>query len=470
MSQPSPLSYAAPRPPASVAARALARWDAFWFAPADPRALGFSRLVVVLGALAYYGRVDFQSWGYVRDSFWVPVFPFKNLHLHPLGPTAMWALGLVWKASLLLGGIGLFTRTSCGVAFVLGLYLLGLPNNLGKIDHADGLALWALGVLAVARSGDSWSIDAVVAAALGKLNPRAMVGPPPGPAGVVRRADHAEYRWPVRAMQVLMALIFFASGTAKLHRSGFRAWVFSDNLRNTMLMQQYLHSPWVDWGVWIADHRLVCWALAAGAITAETLAPLALFSRPVRRVLIPSLLLMQVGNQAILGIDFRQFMLVYAFWVNWPWVGWVARRMVAQSRWLPRRHTILFDGSCGICTRTMAVFRRLDLLRRTEVMDVINDWPAVAARYPAMSQTECLRSMYSVDDRGQATDGFDAYRQLAYAIPLAWPIVPLLYVPGVPLVGRRVYRYVAEHRFDAGCGIDRPVSLSEPGRVGPGPA
>jgi hypothetical protein len=42
--------------------------------------------------------------------------------------------------------------------------------------------------------------------------------------------------------------------------------------------------------------------------------------------------------------------------------------------------------------------------------------------------------------------GFDGYRSIAWVLPIAWLALPILYVPGVPAVGRRAYRFVAAHR------------------------
>lgn len=51
-------------------------------------------------------------------------------------------------------------------------------------------------------------------------------------------------------------------------------------------------------------------------------------------------------------------------------------------------------------------------------------------------------------DRAAVYTGFDAFRWIAARLPLLWPIVPLLYVPGVPALGRRIYLWVAKNRFN----------------------
>ena len=49
--------------------------------------------------------------------------------------------------------------------------------------------------------------------------------------------------------------------------------------------------------------------------------------------------------------------------------------------------------------------------------------------------------------QGKIYGGFDAARVLAWALPAGWLFIPLLYFPGVALIGRPVYHMVARNRF-----------------------
>lgn len=424
------------------------RWNRFWFSPADPGTLGFCRLVLLLGAFLYYRSMDFEAFGFIPRSFWQPNWLFHRLHWFPLSPAHLAGLGMIWEIFLLLGAIGLFTRFSCAVAFGLGLYLVGLPNNTGKIDHNDAIVLWGFLVMAVARSGDAWSVDQLIRTARGRgtLASGNLVG--------MDAERHAEYRWPLRLMQVMMALIFCIAGTTKLRTSGL-SWAFSDNLRNTFLMQHYLARPPLNWGVWIAGHQWLCVFLALATLAMETGMPLALFSRWARWIIVPSLFAMQLGNELLLGIKFRQFMLCYVFWIPWGDVARAIRGTLGIWPTSSPKTTILFDGSCGLCRRTMAVIRRLDLLHNVKIVDAMNDWSA--GQFPALDQAQCLRVMHVVGARGQVTTGFFAYRTLASVIPIGWFILPLLYVPGVPGTGQRVYQKIADRRFRKGCQVGNSV-------------
>ena len=126
-----------------------------------------------------------------------------------------------------------------------------------------------------------------------------------------------------------------------------------------------------------------------------------------------------------------------------------AQRSQADTRSHPRRpwaRTVLYDGGCGLCSRIVRVLRRLDVRGRVEFLDVNSEWDAIAARYPLLTQDACLRDIHIVDRTGRIRTGFAAYRSLAWVLPIAWAAVPFLYIPGVPSIGQRAYRYIADHR------------------------
>jgi predicted DCC family thiol-disulfide oxidoreductase YuxK len=54
--------------------------------------------------------------------------------------------------------------------------------------------------------------------------------------------------------------------------------------------------------------------------------------------------------------------------------------------------------------------------------------------------------MHVVTSDGRIDQGFDAYRSIAWVLPLAWPILPLLYIPPIRWLGWRIYRRVADNR------------------------
>ena len=48
--------------------------------------------------------------------------------------------------------------------------------------------------------------------------------------------------------------------------------------------------------------------------------------------------------------------------------------------------------------------------------------------------------------------GYDAYRAMAFRLPVLWPVLPLLFLWPVPQVGRRIYRSVNRHASGVNAG------------------
>jgi hypothetical protein len=194
-------------------------------------------------------------------------------------------------------------------SFVLGIYLIGLPHNFGKVDHSDAILVFIMGVMVLSRCGDSLSVDRLLLRLLSKKNQS-----PSKPAAC------GEYTWPIRVVWLIMALVFFAAGVSKIGRSGLE-WVMSDNMAIMLIGSNYGDSPLTSWGLNIAQYGWLCRMLAAGTIIFEIGFPLALLSRKARWIAVPVMASIQLGIQILMGIDFTQFMIVYLFWISWDRVS-----------------------------------------------------------------------------------------------------------------------------------------------------
>jgi predicted DCC family thiol-disulfide oxidoreductase YuxK len=404
----------------------IQRW---WFTPQHPATLGALRLIVFGWLFLWYLPKDFAVQGAFPNALWHPVWLFDVLGV-PLAPVAMLAVAsVVWKAALVLAALGVFTRASIAVSLIGGAFLLGTTHSFFKVNHGDAVLLFIMLILVVSRCGDAWSVDSLVRAArhAGRGLPTAI-------------HPHSEYRWPIRMVWVLFAVVFFLAGVSKLI-NGRLAWMFSDSMMNIVLEVQNTRPQIVDIRPY-AEHITWFFPLAAiGTVIVELAAPLVLISKWARAILVPALFGMQFGIFLLMGDDFTQFMIIYTFFLPLGVIGfWFARRAPGVPR------VVLYDGMCGLCGRTVAVLKRLDLLHKLDFIDAAGNWGRVTERYPDLDQAACLDDMHVIDQRGRATAGFDAYRSMAWILPLGWLALPVLYLPGVPRLGRRVYAFIAARR------------------------
>ena len=242
--------------------------------------------------------------------------------------------------ALALAAIGLFTRLALVVAFGCSVYLLGLPQNFGQIQHFDTLVVLVFGILAMSRAGDACSIDAW-RRSRSVARRMAIPGTAEKRPGAAPLPESGEYTWPIRAIWVMTAVIFCSAGLSKLRHSGLQ-WVFSDHLAIVLVRHQYFVSdgePLTSWGLTIAAYPWAPRLLAAISLATEVCYPLALFSRRARMVLVPSGIAFLVGIRLLMGPTFEPFVMCSVFWVPWTqvlaWFGATRRSRAAAAQPVP---------------------------------------------------------------------------------------------------------------------------------------
>ncbi len=116
------------------------------------------------------------------------------------------------------------------------------------------------------------------------------------------------------------------------------------------------------------------------------------------------------------------------------------------GRWFgrpARAVTVIFDADCGICLWTCRLLKRLDPWQRLTFVG--ND---ETARLPAgLDPKVCETSVVVVDAAGRIFLEAQAGRRAVQALPFGILVVGWLYVPGLSLLGRRMYRWVSTHRL-----------------------
>jgi predicted DCC family thiol-disulfide oxidoreductase YuxK len=108
---------------------------------------------------------------------------------------------------------------------------------------------------------------------------------------------------------------------------------------------------------------------------------------------------------------------------------------------------VLYDGQCPFCRKSVEMLKKLDWLGRLSYADA-RDSARLPAGRPDLDPDRLLQEMHVVTpDHRHVYHGFAALRWLAWRLPLLWPVLPLLYLPGVPALGQRLYLWVARNRF-----------------------
>jgi len=248
---------------------------------------------------AIYLPLDDRGWTQVAPVFWMPISAFHFFSGPPRNAALMGIVQILWKTSLISSAVGFLSRFSMVTAAALGFFLLGLPNCFGKIHHLDGFPVLLLTILALSHCSDALSLDRVVWR--GRSTPE---------------NPSARYRWPVRLMQTLFLLVFFAAGYAKLRHSGL-AWITAANMRAIWLGELFTHTPPTALGSVLAHSTWLCQLAAVATVAVELSALPALFFRRLRVVTLTGLLGMQALIALMLGVYFTPHLVGYALFLPW---------------------------------------------------------------------------------------------------------------------------------------------------------
>jgi hypothetical protein len=297
------------------------RWNQFLFEPRSARDLGICRFLFLGLLLLLVWRTDYSLWSDLPQMWHTPLNLLKLVPLPVFSPHVVSIIQAVWKASLLLGALGLLARPSVVTAAILGFYLLLLEQSLTKVHQNTAIIGLALVVLATSRCCDEFTLDGVIRKAWKGRD-----------ASFEPKAGEA-YGWPCKIIVIFLSAGYFLAGYSKLATSG-PAWIFSDNFKNILIEAQYGFSstpPLTGWGAHLAGFGTLCVGLAAATMAGELLYPLALFNSKLRWVLVPAALFAHVMVLLLVGPRFFTFMIASVFWVHWDAVEKWTRQALDRS-------------------------------------------------------------------------------------------------------------------------------------------
>lgn len=117
---------------------------------------------------------------------------------------------------------------------------------------------------------------------------------------------------------------------------------------------------------------------------------------------------------------------------------------------LGRPYTVVFDGTCRVCTRLANVLRKWDGGRQLEI--VASQTPGVPARFPWIPARAYAESLQLIGPAGRTWQGAAAIERLLDVLPKGRLISWVFRIPFVRALADRFYRWFARNRYHLGCG------------------
>ena len=106
---------------------------------------------------------------------------------------------------------------------------------------------------------------------------------------------------------------------------------------------------------------------------------------------------------------------------------------------------VLYDGRCHLCQRSIFTVQLLDHLHRMRIVN-FRDKTQKNTYAKDLSEEDLDKAMHIILPDGTTYKGFDAFRILTWHLPALRAFTPLLWIPGVAPIGRRVYTRIANTR------------------------
>lgn len=293
--------------------------EAYFFRPGGAYSLAICRMALfgylsihvvgdaqsIIGeAATYLGRVNLAAY-HPKSIVWV---------LFPRSPPPAWVIDAVLRAaavSSVMAFVGLFTRPAMIVSTLSCLFLGSLIFSWEPLwSHPYNSGLLAGLAFMCGRAGDRLSLDSLVRFGLGR------------PIDTNRDV----YWWPVILAQFAVATVYFGGFYAKWSTPDFTyglAWVFSDNLRNSVALPWLIRGQDFPWNVDIIVNTPWVWKLSAfGHLATQALPILAMASlnRPWVRlfeglIFVSGVVLLRV----IMGMWNPAWIILAAFFVDWEY-------------------------------------------------------------------------------------------------------------------------------------------------------
>ena len=339
---------------------------------------------------------------------------------HPAFYTALYIVWLLVLASLLLG----FQSRAMAIAN----FALTVVCNSNPMAGAVGELMWRMAAFSLMfmDSGAALSADELRARWRG-------VAPP---------ADQP--RWPADLAVLGLGVALMLAGLPKTIDP---MWSAGDGFYVAMLLP-WTHHPWADG---IAASRPVTLISNYVGIATESGFVLLVFIPYLRWIAIAAFVGLMTGFGILMsfyfigaaGIAFLPLMLPNARG-QWPW-----RRRGATLE-------ILYDGACGFCDRSVRTLRAMDVWERLAPRPIQTSLSVLETHGVAVDRA--LDQIHILEG-DRLYQGFYAVRRFARATPYLAPISPLLYLPGIPALGERVYAYIATRRHDISCAIGGPKGI-----------
>ena len=125
-------------------------------------------------------------------------------------------------------------------------------------------------------------------------------------------------------------------------------------------------------------------------------------------------------------------------------IAWVEKKRLYNQP--TQRSRIIYDGHCGFCRQSLNQLKIMDIFDIFQPVDFhrLNDPTLLHAQ---LTKKTAASQLHLVEPDGKLFGGFEAFRRMCFSLPMCYPLIPVMYFPGMGVIGPWAYRWVAQNRY-----------------------
>lgn len=406
-------------------------WNRFWFEPSSPVPMALFRILISALLLQDAVWMRLCDWRlYYSSHSLIPPATFIRLwwgtamrfDLIDLLPTDWLRLGFlyVYIVSILFVMFGLSTRRSSIAAFLL---CLSLYNHFPLINSgADVFLKIALLIIAVSNAGDAFSLDSLFSSLRSdwrKFGFRPVYKP----------------QWAIRVLQLQVCFVYTVSFLSKLHSPQWLNGLTVYYMTRSPDLARF-DVPYIFNHLW--SLKLLTWC----ALIVEGCFPILVWIPACRYIVLICGALLHLGIEWVCNIPLFELAMLASYVAFVPVEDW--RRLLnwlrrCGSKFALKRYSLFFDSAVTTHVCLVGFLHRLDVFSRLNIQE-----------NPNKQKEEGREPSLVLVWNNSELRGFDAARHICLLLPLAWILVPFLFVPVFAHGSSLVFRLVSD-RYRAAC-------------------
>ncbi len=111
-----------------------------------------------------------------------------------------------------------------------------------------------------------------------------------------------------------------------------------------------------------------------------------------------------------------------------------------------KKYFVIYDNLCLFCNNAKRLIELLDWFSLIKTVPIYDAEELKRSELPIVPQEDLLKEMHLISKGGAVLKGFYACRKIGLLLPLTFPLALFLFIPGIALLGEKIYSYIANNR------------------------